>query len=262
MKRWPTGWLRAGLALLLALGTLPVAAQGTRSDLPTRAGVTVALYVQRVPGARATLLLLPGGRGGFGRMVDGRPDSLNFLVRSAPLFAAQGFHVAILGRPSDREDLDFATRISAEHLTDIERTVAHLRAELQAPVWLVGTSRGTISAAAAAIRLQDAVAGLVLSASVTARDRPGGLPTQDLAAIRVPTLVIHHRDDACPICRPGDTAAVVRGLVNAPVRERILIEGGGPAEGDRCEALHWHGFVGTEAETVGRIAEFVRRPSR
>jgi pimeloyl-ACP methyl ester carboxylesterase len=253
---------QCAFALLLFAFAASAGAQGSRIDLPTRAGATTALYVERVAGARATLLLLPGGRGGFGRIVDGRPDSRNFLVRSAALFAAQGYHVAILGRPSDREDLDFAYRIGADHLVDIERTVEHLRRELGVPVWLVGTSRGTISATAAAIRMQQAVAGLVLTASVTARDRPGGLPTQDLAAIRVPTLVIHHRDDACPICRPHDTAAIARGLVNAPVRDHVLVEGGGPPQGDRCEALHWHGFVGVEAETVARIAAFVRRPSR
>lgn len=250
------------LGSMLVLAALAAQAQGRELELPTRAGVTSTLWWQPAAGAGATLLLLPGGRGGFGRVEDGRPTSKNFLVRSAARFAALGFNVAILGRPSDRDDLDFASRIGADHLDDIERTIEFVRRQHDVPVWLVGTSRGSISAAAAAIRLQASVAGLVLSASVTTRDRPGGLPTQDLAAIRVPTLVIHHREDACPICRPGDTAAIVRGLVNAPAREHVLVEGGGPPQGDRCEALHWHGFVGVEAETVARIAEFVRRPSR
>jgi pimeloyl-ACP methyl ester carboxylesterase len=261
MKKLLIGSLLA-LTLLAAQALAQPVVQGRAIQLPTRAGVTSALWWQPTPGARATVLLLPGGRGGFGRIEDGRPTGANFLVRSAALFAAQGFNVAILGRPSDRDDLDFASRIGADHLADIERTIEFVRREHDVPVWLVGTSRGSISAAAAAIRLQGAVAGLVLSASVTARDRPGGLPTQDLAAIRVPTLVIHHREDACPICRPGDTGAIVERLVNAPAREHILVEGGGPPRGDRCEALHWHGFVGVEAESVARIAEFVRRPSR
>jgi hypothetical protein len=37
---------------------------------------------------------------------DGRPQSGNFLVRSRDLFAAEGFNVAIVGRPSDVADMD------------------------------------------------------------------------------------------------------------------------------------------------------------
>ena len=249
------------VALALLAGAALAQAQGSRVELPTREGVTTALYWEPVAGATATVLLLPGGGGGFGPVKGGRPSSPNFLVRSAAHFAAQGFNVAILGRPSDMAELGFEERTGENHLADVRRVIEHLKRERDVPVWLVGTSRGTVSATAAAIRAQAPIAGLVLSASVVRHDRPGALPRQDLAAIQVPVLLLHHRDDACPICRPHEVPAVLRGLVNAPARKLVMLDGGGPPAGDPCGPLHWHGFVGIERAAVDLIAAWIRRPT-
>jgi hypothetical protein len=149
--------LAGALASALAGGV--ARAQGQAVDVPTRAGVTTSVYWAEAPGARATVLLFPGGDGGFGRVEGGRATGRNFLVRAVPLFLARGMNVAVFGRPSDKPELDYADRVAEPHLADVERVLEHLRTRSGAPVWLVGTSRGSVSATAAAIRLQGRVAG-------------------------------------------------------------------------------------------------------
>lgn len=123
------------------------------------------------------------------------PEGSNFLVRSAPMFAAPGFNVAIVARPSDMEDMDYGFRVSAPHVDDVRRVLHMVKQKLGAPAWLVGTSRGTVSAAAAAIAMRDEalIDGVVLTSSVTSLRRgAGAVPTQDLDRISVPVLVMHH----------------------------------------------------------------------
>ena len=229
--------------------------------LPTRPGVTVSAWYMPRPGATATLLLLPGGAGGLG-MRNGQPQSGNFLVRSRELFAAQGFHVAAVGRPSDVADMDTAFRAGEAHVQDLARVVDELRARSPVPVWLGGTSRGTVSAAAAAIALgPERVAGVVLSSSITAYKLRGAVPTQALDKLRVPVLVLHHERDACHATAPHEVPFIMKGLVNAPVKKLAWARDGGPPRGDPCEAFHWHGFVGMEPQAVETIARFVRAPA-
>jgi len=192
---------RALLALACASLALPAAAAGRVLQVPTREGVTTTLYWEPADHAQATVLLFPGGGGGFGRVEGGRATSNNFLVRSAALFVERGFNVAI--------------------------------------------------------RLQDRVAGLVLTSSVVSHKRTGAVPTQDLAALRLPVLVLHHERDACPICAPQDVPAILRGLVNAPVKQQIFVSRGAAPQGEPCGALHWHGYIGLEREVVDTIAAWM-----
>lgn len=253
--------VRLILALgLCLLGLRLAAAADTLIRLETRPGVSVSFFLMPRPGATATVVLLPGGAGNFGPMVDGQPAGRNFLVRERERFAAAGFNVAIVGRPSDIPDLDTATRTGEAHLADLRAVVRELKARDGLPVWLVGTSRGTVSAAAAAIAFGDQLAGVVLTSSILAWKLPGALPRQNLAAIRVPVLMLHHTDDACWACRAHEAPAVIKALSNAPFRQLQLVEGGGPVSGDACEPLHHHGFIGIEDEAMRRITEWIRLP--
>lgn len=108
---------------------------GTLFDVATRDNVTVALYWHPMQGASTTLVLFPGGAGGFGRIENGRPNGGNFLVRSLPEFVTQGYNVAIIGRPSDRNDLDYADRITDVHLSDIAAVLKFIKLQSAAPLW-------------------------------------------------------------------------------------------------------------------------------
>jgi len=253
--------IRAALlaALLCTLCAL-AHAQGVRLDVPTRDGVTTSLYWHARPGAHATVLLFPGGGGGFGAIEDGVPTGGNFLVRSAQRFGERGFNVAIFGRPSGRRELDFANRIGKAHMVDARAVIDLVRRQSALPLWLVGTSRGTLSATAVAIDSPDRVAGLVLTASVLSSRKPGAVPTQDIASIRMPVLVVHHARDACAHCPPHEVPALMEGLRRAPVKRAVMVSGGADPRGDACGPWHWHGFVGMEREVVDLISQWIQRP--
>ena len=250
------------LAIVLALTGRIAQAENRVFHIPSRPQVETSIFWQARDGATATVLLFPGGAGGYGKVEDGKPGSNNFLVRSVPHFLAAGFNVAIFGRPSDTADLDYPDRISPQHMRDARAALDFVKAHSAAPVWIVGTSRGSVSAAAMAIQIHDpAIAGLVLSSSIVNREKAGALPTQDLAAITLPVLLLHHAKDACRLCRPDQVPALLDALKNAPFKKLRMVSGGADPSGDPCHALHWHGFIGMEQEAVQDIAAWIRQPS-
>lgn len=213
------------------------------------------------PGATATVLLLSGGAGGIG-LKDGQPQSRNFLIRSRDLFRAEGFNVALLGNPSDKRAMDDVWRTSEMHRSDVLEVMQDIRRQgATQALWLVGTSMGTISAAALAIALPDQVAGVVLTASMASYSLPTAVPKQKLDQLRMPVLVYHHRDDACRFTLPSDVPWIYRGLKNASVKKLWIVEGGENPSGNPCEALHWHGFIGMESRAVMDIGGWIRQPT-
>jgi pimeloyl-ACP methyl ester carboxylesterase len=247
------------IGLLLAVFTPAFAAENKLVKLDTRPGVSVSFYYMKRDGAPATVVLLPGNIGDIG-LKDDVPTSDNFLVRTRDLFAAKGFNVAVVNRPSDKE-LDYEYRISPEHIQDLRQVVGYVKKDSGLPVWLVGTSRGTVSAAAAAIAFDNGeLAGLVLTSSVTSLKRIGAVPAQKLETIRIPVLVMHHQKDACAVTVPRDAPRIMSRLKNAPVKKLIMVDGGANAAGDPCENQHWHGYVGMEKEAVDIIADWIKNP--
>jgi pimeloyl-ACP methyl ester carboxylesterase len=233
-------------------------------NLPTRAGATSSYWWMPRDNAKANLILLSGGAGGIGYR-NGSPQSQNFLIRSRDHFATGNpngaFNVALIGNASDLRQLDPITRARAEHVQDIAAVIAHIRARNSAPIWLIGTSQGTISAAAAAIELGDKVDGVVLSASYTAFKTSTSVPKQAIDKIRVPVLVISHEKDGCSVTRPDENKYIIDKLKNARVKKLILLNGGSDPTGDECEALHWHGFINFEAQASKAITDWVLNPS-
>lgn len=252
------------LATVCAFGsawTLPSsAAEGRMVNVPSRAGVVVPVFWVSQPNASATLVLLSGGAGTIGKLNEnGWPASGNFLIRSGKLFAAHGFNLAMVAKPSDLDGLDPLLRVSDRHLEDMHKVLRYLRAQSDAPIWLVATSQSTISAAAVAISERDSglVAGVVLSSSITNYKIPNAVPKLDLAQIKVPVLVMHHERDACFACRPHEAPNIYDGLKNSPVRKLLLVNGGSEPVGDPCEARHHHGYIGMEQEAVDLVAAWI-----
>ncbi len=248
------------LLIPLLVFSVATAAEDKLVKIDTRPGVTVSFWLMKRPGATATVVLLPGGAGGIG-IKDGVPTSGNFLVRSRDFFAANGFNVAIVGKPTDKADLDPAFRTSARHVEDLKKVVEYLKQNIGRPVWLVGTSLGTISATAAAIGFgNEELAGIVLTSSVTSFKTRGAVPIQQLEQIRIPVLVMHHQKDGCHVCQPHEVSYIMSGLKNAPVKKQLMVDGGTNPTGDPCEAFHWHGYIGMEPEAVNLIADWIKNP--
>jgi len=248
------------LFLLVGKAAVASAADGL-VKIDTRPGVTVSFWYMPRPGATATVVLLPGGSGGIGIKV-GVPTSQNFLVRTRDLFAQRGLNVVVVGRPSDVKNLDYEVRVDPRHIEDLRRIVAYLKKQNSAlPIWFIGTSRGTVSATAAAIEFGERdLAGIVLTSSVTSSKKTGAVPTQKLDRIRIPVLVMHHEKDACKVCAPYEVPDILRGLTNAPIKKLIMVNGGANPRGNPCEALHWHGYIGMEGAAVATIVDWIRNP--
>jgi pimeloyl-ACP methyl ester carboxylesterase len=192
--------LLAIIALLLVIGGRTAVAQ-ERVDLPTRPGVTLPVCVTAAPTPKASIILFPGGSGVVVQVRN------NFLLRVAPQFVAQGMTVAVIDTPSDHPSgMGAQARATTEHVTDIAAVVAMLKTRSPAPIWLIGTSRGSISAANAAANIgPPRISGLVLSSSVW----QGGMASVALDQIRIPVLAVHNRDDGCRESPFSDTATMM-----------------------------------------------------
>lgn len=207
--------------------------------------------------AKATLILLPGGDAATGTIESGKPKSNNFLSRSRGHFKRAGFNVMIVYRPTDVDDLDYSYRIGKQHMGELRFAVDYARKMFGKPVWLIGTSRGTVSGTAAVIDFDsDVISGLVLTSSVT-NSKPGAILSQDLGRVRVPVLVVHHTRDACKICVSSEAEKIIPLLVNSPKKEFMPIDGGFDPEGNVCQGKHWHGFINYEKETVKLITDWI-----
>jgi len=256
------------LLVLLALACTPLAAQdvgpGEVLRIATRDGVSVPLYAYWQDSAQATIVLFSGGAGGYGKIADdGWPASGNFLIRTGKRWAGHAFNIIMVGRPSDGIDLALGgVRAGEAHAADNRTIFKALKRKSPAPLWVVGTSMGTISASAAAIAdSENLIAGVVLTSSIVARKIPGAVPTQALDKIRVPVLVLHHENDACTLCRPDEARSIAGELTNAPVSKTIFVSGGSGARGNPCEAFHYHGFIGMENDAVDLIAAWILKPA-
>jgi pimeloyl-ACP methyl ester carboxylesterase len=249
-------------ACLLPGGPAPAAEEEVRT-IPTRPGVTASFLLLRPAGApAASVILFAGGDGDLGLTPEGLHQLQgNFLVRTRVRWAREGFLVAVLDRPSDRRGGLWNFRTTAEHAADVKAVIAALREVAGAPVWLVGTSMGTLSAANAAARLgEGGPHGIVLTSSVTETSRATyeAMRHAGLGDIRAPTLVVHHRDDACRSSPYSGAQAMVRALARAPAKELMTFEGGSPPISAPCEAKAAHGYLGIEAQVVSAIGAWIR----
>lgn len=231
-------------------------------DIPTRPNVTQRLLVLTPPQPRATVILFAGGHGGLQLGPDGSMQwgKGNFLVRSRERFAAKGLRVAVIDAPSDQQRFPFLQgfRQTTEHAADVKATLAWLRAQGEGPVWLVGTSRGTQSAAYAATALAggDGPDGIVLTSTVLRDPRSRPVPSMPVDALRIPVLVVHHEGDTCRVCAFADVPLLMDKL--APLKDKALRTfKGGRDEGDPCEAFAHHGYNGIEDEVVAAIADWI-----
>lgn len=235
-------------------------------DLPTRPGVTLRMLVQEPPSPASVLVLLSGGAGQLDIGSDGsiRREG-NFLVRSRSLFTQRGHAVVLLDPPSDRNGPPYLGgdfRESQEHAADLAAVVQWARTKYGKKVWLVGTSRGTHSAATAALKSQGAGApdGIVLTSTILGRSRSrestaAPLTEIDMTGLRLPVLVVHHEQDPCGICQPAQLPALMARL---PAGTPLHMFSGGQSRGAPCDPFSHHGFNGIEDRVVEDISGWIK----
>ena len=247
------------------------AATATLVSIPTPRGAKVSFILIKPDKPVASVILFAGGHGGLGLKSASAMTwgAGNFLVRTRESFAAQDLMVAVIDAPSDqRGGMNAIFRMSGAHAQDIDAVASYLKKEAAIPVWLVGTSMGTFSAAAGAIGAK--VDGLVLSSTITrakpqwkiAGSHPDGVASMALQKVSVPTLVLSHKKDGCDITPAADAPKLIGRLTSAPKKETILLDGGSPPISEPCEAKSQHGFLGIEGQAVSAIANFVKQNGR
>lgn len=257
------------LGCLVATVMGPPSLAAERHVVEPRPGAKQTFLLLRPAGPpKASVVLYAGGSGSIGIPSDGSlKNSGNFLVRSRALFAEQGFLVLIPDRPSDWADGDkWSYRLTEKHAQDAAALIAFLRDQAAVPIWLVGTSRGSISAANAAARIsRGGPDGIVLTASVTNggnKLRPS-LRDIELERISAATLVLGHEDDDCYVTPWSEQADLAGKLTKARTVEAIGVSGGQAGDlSAPCGSYSHHGFLGIENETVAHIAAWILSNAR
>jgi pimeloyl-ACP methyl ester carboxylesterase len=250
---------RIVLCVLIAWTCTAAWAEDKLIAVSTRPGVSITYWWMPRDGAVATVVLFSGGGGGIGYK-NGLPQSGNFLIRSRDDFSLAGLNVALMGNSDDFKKLTPQFRRSADHIDDVRHVLDDIATRSKAPVWLVGTSQGTLSAAANAAELGSNVAGVVLTSTVTGQQAGGSVNDIALEKIAVPVLIYHHKQDSCRITPAYAAERLMKRLVLAPVKKYIEVDGGKDPVGDPCEAFHYHGFIGMETQAVTQMVQWIKSP--
>jgi pimeloyl-ACP methyl ester carboxylesterase len=256
------------LAMFLTTGAGAEPHNTTLVSVRTPRGAKQAFILIRPEKPVAAVILFAGGHGALGLRSASKMawGAGNFLVRSRNLFADQGLMVAVVDAPSDRQaGMNAIFRMSRSHADDIGTITAYLKKQAAVPVWLVGTSMGTFSAAGGAIAARD-TDGLVLTSTITraktewriAKSHRNGVASMALPRVTLPTLIVSHRKDGCDITPAADASKLEARLTKSPKVEVALLDGGSKPQSEPCQAKSQHGFLGIEALAVATIARFIK----
>jgi hypothetical protein len=249
-----------------------VAKDASFVSITTPRGAKQAFLLIKPEQPLASVILFAGGHGALGLKdkASMRWGQKNFLVRSRGAFAGHKLMVAVIDAPSDKQSgMNAIFRMGGAHAGDISAVAAYLRKEAPVPVWLVGTSMGTFSAAGGAIGAKG-IDGLVLTSTVTraqphwriAGSHGNGVASMPLQRVTVPTLILSHTDDGCDVTPAADAPKLQARLTKAKTVETVLLEGGDAPVSGPCQAMSQHGFLGIEGKAVATIAAFILANSR
>ena len=222
----------------------------------------------------AVLMLFIGGDGTLGLRPaqDGQPAQIhtgspNFLARNRHHFAAEGFVVAVIDAATDFNERDGGLAghrrpdrpFGGRHLHDLSVVMADLRMRYPGiPVWALGNSRGTVSAAVTGLHVNPPADGLVLTSSFTGpniNEEIGRLP---LEAFEGPVLIVSHEADGCAFTRPADSEALIARFTKSEKVQFKTFDSGSAPISNSCDSLAPHGFFGIDQKVVEAISRWIR----
>jgi hypothetical protein len=203
--------------------------------------------------------MLPGGAGDVGVESDGDVrHGDNFVVRTRSMWTAQGYAV-VIPDSIDRTNLR-GSRSSAGYAGVVARLVTFAHAQAPGPVFLLGTSQGSIAAMNGAAHARPgSVAGVVLTESVSVQG--GSHETvfdADPQDVRIPALVVANRDDACRVAPPANAVRIKQSMAHSPDASIAYVSGGQTRSGNACGSLTPHGYFGIETQVVALIASWLQ----
>jgi dienelactone hydrolase len=261
------------------LSVLPlVAGAWELATLEGRPGVSTKMIVEIPQKPTATVLMLAGGFGtlelgtSLGKPIVGnRGYEQIFNVRTRDDFAKRGLAVGVIDAPSDLpKGMTPLFRLSEKHRLDVDSAINHLKQKAGVPVWLIGTSMGTISVASVALD-NPSIAGIALTASITRmnqkfpavyRSHPRAILNLPLGKVKVPVFIAGHKDDGCEYSPAADTAELAARFSAAPKVQTQIFDGGLQPRSGPCEPLAPHGFFGIEDKVIDAIVAFIKEYSK
>ena len=183
------------------------------------------------------MLLVPGGTTLLKLGPKGQTDSSNFVIRTRSFLLGNGYAIAYMDNPSD-----------------LSEALGRLRA-IAKPVVIESTSRGTIVAGSNAARLgANGPDLLVLTSPVTVGN--DSLARVDVHSIMIPSLVVTNDNDRCRVSPPGGAVALAERLGSAT----ILHFSSSELNGNVCEPLSPHGYLGIEPDVMRQIVNWIESP--
>jgi predicted esterase len=228
-----------------------------------REGYSIAGLVTHKQGRSAFkygVALFPGHPGIMKLRLDqGRPVyglGGNFLVRSRRHWLDDETLVLVVDAPSDQwAAFEHWFRERPRYGVDVAALVQEVGRRYGVADWtFIGTSEGSLSAFHAA-RMNPALARrVILTSSLLRPSRHGpGLSGTKWEALSVPLLWVHHKYDPCEYT-PYREAQRAAAASRSPL---VTVAGGGPGQGNPCEARTAHGFAGIELETITAMRQWI-----
>ncbi|KAA0094198.1 alpha/beta hydrolase [Mycolicibacterium sp. P1-18] len=202
--------------------------------------------------------MLPGGSGQVGVASDGkvRFDD-DFLVRTRADWVDRGYAV-LIPDTIDHGNLR-GERSTPAYASVVDQLVTLAHATRPVPVFLMGTSQGSIAAVnGAAHSAPGAVAGVILTESVSRMGHSGETVfSADPRDVRVPALVLANGDDRCDVAPPQDASRIAGAMAQASVHV-ATVRGGVDRSGNPCGSLSPHGYYGVESTVEGLVDGWMR----
>jgi hypothetical protein len=242
--------------MLLLAAALPARASDTKLlDAPLPNGGHQRVLFLLPPDPKAVIIMLPGGSGDVGLTRDGEiQHDNNFLVRTRELWTARSYAV-LIPDTIDQENLR-GLRSSPEYARVVDSLIGFAHRETPAPIFLLGTSQGSIAAMNGAAHAgAGSIAGVILTESVSVMG--GSRETvfdANPQAVRAPALVVANLDDRCDVAPPAMAPKIAAAMTNSPDVKVKTVSGGISRSSRECSSLTPHGYYGIEEQVVDLIS--------
>jgi hypothetical protein len=232
---------------------------GRLLDVPLLDGGNQRVLLVTPERPKAVIIMLPGGTGDVGLTGDGDiRHGDNFVVRTRGLWVAKDYAVLI------PDTVDHANlrglRSSSQYARLLDSLIGFAHEQVAAPVFLLGTSQGSIAAMNGAAHARPgSLGGVILTESVSVLG--GSHETVFDAnphAVRVPALVVANLKDRCNVAPPSMAPKIAAAMSHSPDVKVVAVSGGVTRSSRDCGSLTPHGYYGIEDEVVSLISDWVQ----
>jgi alpha/beta superfamily hydrolase len=184
----------------------------------------------------------------------------NFLIRARRFLVDESVASLIVDCQSESgDDCSSGYQASKQRQEDVDKLIDEVKSRNPsiAEVWLVGTSKGTISSSFMVIYNPTGYAGAIHTASITdpyARGSYRELGGFDYKKASIPQFFVHHANDPCALT----TYPSAKSIAEKYLVPLITVTGGSGFQGGACEAFTEHGFRGKEKEVMNAMTAIIK----